>query len=136
MFYLRTTEFCTEIELLEIKDLNNSFIKISRDLEQCIMEGNYKHILDIKASVTDKAYNYYLEKFDNAIRFQIARSAEKSYESLKLNDAITLLMLQNSQELSSFIGQDAESLESREIDWKISGDRVYFNPVIICFNFR
>jgi len=126
----RTTDFCTELELLDVVDLNSPYVKISRDLETCIMEGNYKHIQNIKsASVNLPHYNDYLEKFDSAIRFQIARSAEKSYDSLNLNDAVGLLMLNNVQELYAFIKFDCESRENREIEWNISHDRVNFIPI-------
>lgn len=125
----RTTEFCTELELLDIQDLNNNYIRVSRDLEQCIMEGNYKHIFSIKSSINNPHYNYYLEKFDEAIKFQIARSAEKSYDSLKLNDAVQLLMLNSTQELNNFIKHELETLENREINWDIRGDRLEFLPV-------
>jgi 26S proteasome regulatory subunit N12 len=126
----RTTEFCTELELLDVSDLSNNYIKISRDLEMCIMEGNYKHIFNIKSQATNiPHYNYYLEKFDDAIKFQIARSAEKSYDSLSLNDALSLLMLNNMNELQNFIITETETIESREIDWKILNDRVYFIPI-------
>lgn len=97
------------------------------------MEGNYKQIQTIRASSQDKAYKYYLDKFDNAIRFQIARSAERSYESIKISDAISLLLLQNAQDLSNFINQDAESLETREIEWKVANDRLHFIPVNLFF---
>jgi 26S proteasome regulatory subunit N12 len=126
----RTTEFCTELELLDVPDLNSSYVKISRDLETCIMEGNYKHIQNIKSeSMNLPHYNDYLEQFDNAIRFQIARSAEKSYDSLSLNDAAALFMFNNIHELNNFIKYDNESREAREIDWKVSHDRVHFIPI-------
>lgn len=126
----RTTEFCTELELLDVSDLNNNYIKISRDLETCIMEGNYKHIFIIKSQSNNLPhYNYYLEKFDDAIKFQIARSAEKSYDSLTINDALSLLMLNNINELQNFIKYETETIESREIDWKIVNDRIYFTPI-------
>jgi hypothetical protein len=93
------------------------------------MEGNYKHIFIIRNSLTDQHYKYYLDKFDDAIRFQIARSSEKSFDSLKVNDAISLLNLKNNQELTAFIKHETETLESREIDWQIQGDRLHFIPV-------
>ena len=94
------------------------------------MEGNYKHIFNIKSDVKNLPhYNYYLEKFDDAIKFQIARSAEKSYESLKINDALSLLMLKSFNELNQFIKNDAETVEDREIDWKLTNDRLFFIPI-------
>jgi 26S proteasome regulatory subunit N12 len=126
----RTTEFCTELELLDIVDLNNVYVKISRDLETCIMEGNYKHIDNIKSAAKNYShYNFYLEKFNDAIKFQIARSAEKSYESLSLKDALVLLMLNSTGELNEFIKNETETLENREIDWKVVNDRVHFIPI-------
>ncbi len=125
----RTSDFSTAIELIDIQDLNNQYIKVSRNIEQCIMEGNYRQLADLKNS-TDKYYNYYLGKFDNAIRFQIARSAEKSYDSLKISDAVKLLMLNNSDELNNFVKEQNEGdFENREIDWQISGDRILFIPL-------
>lgn len=123
----RTTDFSTEIELIDIKDLTNPYIKVSRDLEQSIMEGNYKHLFQMKNS-NDQFYNYYLGKFDDAIRFQIARSAEKSYDSLRASDAITLLMLNNANELQAFVKTQNEN-EEKEIDWKLVGDRILFIPL-------
>ncbi len=54
---------------------------------------------------------YYIRKFDSAIRFQIARSAERSYESLKLTDAVNLLRLKNTEELTTYIRNDIENIE-------------------------
>jgi len=126
----RTTDFCTELEILNVSDLNNIYVKISRDVETCIMEGNYKHIINIKSESNNLPhFNYYLEKFDDAIKFQIARSAEKSYDSLNLNDAVSLLMLGNIKQLNDFIKKEIENLESREIDWKVKDDRLYFIPI-------
>jgi len=51
---------------------------------------------------TYKYYNYYLGKFDNVIRFQIARSAGKSYDSLKICNVVNLLILNNSEGLNNF----------------------------------
>ena len=72
----RTTDFSTELELLNTKDRSNPYIKVSLDIEQFIVEGNYSHMANLKNS-TDENYNYYLNKFDDTIRYQIARSMEK-----------------------------------------------------------
>ncbi len=126
----RGTEFCTELELLEVPDLNNSYVKLSRDLETCIMEGNYKHIFNFKPQYKNSPhFSYYLEKFDDAIKFEIARSAEKSYESLSINDALSLLMLNDVQELYNFIKNEKETRDMREIDWNVINERVFFTPI-------
>ena len=125
----RTTDFSTELELLDAKDKNNPYIKVSLDIEQFIVEGNYSHMAKLKNS-TDDNYNYYLNKFDDTIRYQIARSMEKSYENLKWDNAMQLLMLKNENDLNEFIRQQNENpREDREIIWKREGDKIKFIPI-------
>ena len=125
----RTTDFSTELELLDIKDKNNQFIKVSLDIEQCIVEGNYSQISRIKSS-SDVNYNYYLSKFDDTIRYQIARSMEKSYKSINNKAAMNLLMLNNERALNEFIRQQNDNpREDREILWKSEGDKIKFIPI-------
>jgi len=125
----RTTDFSTELELLDSKDKENQYIKISIDIEQCIMEGNYSHMSRLKNS-SDENYNYYLNKFDDTIRFQIARSMEKSYESLDVKAALNLLMLNNERALNDFIRQQNDDpREDKEIIWKNEGNQIKFIPI-------
>ena len=125
----RTTDFSTELELLDNKDKDNPYIKVSLDIEQFIVEGNYSHMAKLKNS-TDDNYNYYLNKFDDTIRYQIARSMEKSYENLKWDNAMQLLMLKNENDLNEFIRQQNENpIEDRQIIWKREGDKIKFIPI-------
>ena len=125
----RTTDFSTELELLDIRDKTNPYIKVSIDIEQCIVEGNYSHLAGLKNS-NDENYNYYLNKFDDAIRFQIARSMEKSYDNLNCNAAMQLLMIKNEGDLNEFIRQQNENpREDREILWKREGNKIKFIPL-------
>ena len=125
----RTTDFSTELELLDNKDKDNPYIKVSLDIEQFIVEGNYSHMAKLKNS-TDDNYNYYLNKFDDTIRYQIARSMEKSYENLKWDNAMQLLMLKNENDLNEFIKQQNEDpREDREIIWKKEGGKIKFIPI-------
>ena len=120
----RTTDFSTELELLDVKDKNDQFIKVSLDIEQCIMEGNYSHMSRLKSS-NDVNYNYYL-----SIRFQIARSMEKSYDSLNAKAAMNLLMLNNEQALNEFVRQQNDNpRDDREILWKNDGNIIKFIPI-------
>ena len=49
------------------------------------------------------AYNFFIEKFVDAIRYEIARSAEVSYDSLSLNDMLRMFMITDMQQLQNFI---------------------------------
>jgi hypothetical protein len=121
-----------ELELLDISDLSNQYIRVSKEVEQSIIEGNYKNVFSIDQSIHDAFYKYYLNKFEDTIRFQIARSSEKSFDSLRTSDAIQLLNLTDVNQLKDFIRYETDSIENREIDWKIVGDRLHFIAVIYC----
>lgn len=103
----KIAEYHTEIELIPIEEQhNNVFIKVPVSLEQHFVEGSYNKILSQAKrgqSVPHEAYQFFVDKFADAIRFEIARSAEKAYESLKLADTAKLFMIQNDAELKQFI---------------------------------
>lgn len=60
----------------------------------------------------------------DAIRFEIARSSEKAYESLKIADTYKLFMLQNENELKQFIASN--NAKGDGVEWRVQGDRLYF----------
>lgn len=69
-------------------------------------------------------YHFFINKFVDAIRFEIARSAEKAYESLSLGDAQRMFMLGNPQEFQSFVGVNSEK---EGVQWVVQGDRLFFH---------
>jgi hypothetical protein len=60
----------------------------------------------------------------DAIRFEIARSAEKAYESLKIADTYKIFMLQNDAELKQFI--TSNNGKGDGVEWRVQGDRLFF----------
>lgn len=70
------------------------------------------------------AYNFFIEKFVDAIRYEIARSAECSYDSLSLNDMLSMFMISDKQQLLSFISDNQKAGGS--VQWLVRGDRLYF----------
>jgi len=42
-----------------------------------------------------QAYNFFIDKFVDAIRIEIARSAERSYDSLALADMQKMFMIED-----------------------------------------
>lgn len=117
----RNTEYSTELELLTIEDHQNECIKVPIRLEQSILEGSYKQIKGFDQ--LDPNYKYYLNKFDGAIRFQIASSAERSYESLKLTDAVSLLRFNNTDQLFHYIKSEIEINEVNRLIKLLKGKR-------------
>ena len=64
-----------------------------------------------------------MNKFVDAIRFEIARSAEKAYESLKLVDTHRLFMIEKEAELKAFI---TNNNNKEGVEWQVRGDRLFF----------
>ena len=75
-------------------------------LESYFVEGSYNKILISKQNVPMKAYQFFIDKFVDAIRYEVARSAEKAYESLSIKTMGDMFMLKNNDELMLFIQQN------------------------------
>ena len=99
----KISEYHTEIELIPFDKYDNVFIKVPMSLEQYFVEGSYKKILNSKQNVPLQAYQFFINKFLDAIRYEIARSAERAYESLSLKDMSTMFMIESDDELAAFI---------------------------------
>ena len=89
--------------MIPIEEHNNIYIKVPVSLEQHFVEGSYNRILQTKVKVPLQCYEYFVNKFVDAIRVEVARSAEQAYESLSLKDLSKLLMIQNQGELLKFV---------------------------------
>lgn len=127
----RSTEFATELEMIDIQDLNDHYINIPRYLNECFMEGKYKKVTEIKTQIDDLNYKFYLNMFNNAVRYEIVRSIEKSHDSLKINKFKYLLGFDTDEDLRQYIKKQCENFDAnREIEWKIVDDSIYFIPVI------
>ena len=91
---IRISQYHTEIELISQDDLeNNIYIKVPVSLETYFVQGSYSKILTTKYNMPLMAYHFFIDKFADAIRYEIARSAERSYESLKLTDMEKMFMI-------------------------------------------
>ena len=95
----KISEYHTEIELIPHKELTNVFINVPVSLEQYFVEGSYNKILSSKHNLPLQAYQFFIDKFVDAIRYEIARSAEKAYESLSLKDMASMFMIPNANDL-------------------------------------
>jgi len=123
--YNKIAEYHTEIELIPVHEQhNNVFIKVPVSLEQHFVEGSYAKILGQKRqAVPHEAYQFFVDKFLDAIRYEIARSAEKAYQSLRIADTFKLFMIQSEAELRTFISSN----DGKEgVNWRIEGDRLHF----------
>jgi predicted GNAT family acetyltransferase len=72
-----------------------------------------------------QAYHFFIDRFVDAIRYEIARSSERAYQSLSLKDMAKIFMISNQDELKLFIEQNSNK---DQVAWTINeGEkRVYF----------
>jgi 26S proteasome regulatory subunit N12 len=101
--YNKISEYHTEIELIPIHEQSNVYINVPVSLEQHFVEGSYNKILNSKQNVPLEAYHFFINKFVDAIRYEVARSAEKAYESLKIAEVQRIFMISDARELQNFI---------------------------------
>lgn len=125
----RSTEFSTELESIDIVDLNDNFINIPRYLNECFMEGKYKKVSEIKTQVNYPHYQFYLNMFNNAVRFEIVRSIEKSHDNMKITKFKYLLGFDSDEQMREYIKKEFENYDNKEIEWKIIDDSIHFTPV-------
>ena len=65
----------------------------------------------------------FIDKFVDAIRFEMARSAEKAYLSLALKDVVQMFLLKDQGELDAFV---RENNGKEGVEWVVRGDRLWF----------
>lgn len=121
----KITEFHTEIELIPHSELSNVYIQVPMKMESYFVEGSYNMILNSKQNVPLQAYHFFIDRFVDAIRYEIARSSERAYESLSLKDMAKIFMINNQDELKLFIEQNNNK---DQVAWSINEaeKRVYF----------
>ena len=121
----RMTDYCFELEFLKLEDFDNKEIALAVDIEHCISEGNYNTLYTKNNDVKDKYYQYFLNKLSSTIRFQIAKSVESSYESIKLDVLLNLLII-NREEIGNFINeyknQSTDNNDEDQIDWVVENN--------------
>ncbi|ORX51716.1 hypothetical protein DM01DRAFT_1307498 [Hesseltinella vesiculosa] len=108
----RLSDFHTALETIDSQQLQaNPYIKQAVDLEQFLMEGSYNKVWSSRGSVKGEEFLFFYDTLISTVRNEIASCSEKAYDSLPLQDAATLLFLNNTQELMSF---------ANERGWKIN----------------
>lgn len=125
----RTTDYYTELELLTLEEQKNQYISVALSLEQHFIDGNYHKILHTKQHIPLDIYNYFIDKMIDTVRHEAARSAERAYRSLKIDDAVRIFMLNNAGELEQFVEQQKKPGADNNVVWLLHKDRVNFEPV-------
>eukprot|EP01127_Copromyxa_protea_P005519 TRINITY_DN15441_c0_g1_i1.p1 TRINITY_DN15441_c0_g1~~TRINITY_DN15441_c0_g1_i1.p1 ORF type:complete len:264 (-),score=50.27 TRINITY_DN15441_c0_g1_i1:37-828(-) len=117
----KIAEFHTQLEL--IPDHTNRYIRYSIELEQAKMEGSYNHILEAGNSFPVDYYAQFTQKLINTSRHDIADSLQSAYETLKLDDARSLLMLKDNSELEKFVAERKWTVKDNSLQFSSESDK-------------
>lgn len=125
----RAADYYTEIETLTIEEQKNIYISVAVNLEQYFVDGNYFKILQTKQNVPLQIYNFFIDKMIETVREESARSAEKAYGRLRLEDAYKIFLLGNVEELKIFAQKEKNFGIENNVAWIIKGEFLYFEPI-------
>ena len=81
---LSSNKFHSELQAIPMEEHSDPYISIPVSLEMHFNDGNYNKILATKKDVNRDEYNFFIDKFIDTVRSEIARSAEVSYKSLSV----------------------------------------------------
>jgi len=122
----RHPEYHINIERIPEHLHNNELVIFIKNLEEWLTLGNYSKVLHARNNSPISVFNTFLERIVDTVRFEIARSAEKAYDKLKLKDAQEIFLLSSPQELKTFIAKEEQTAKEKGIIWKVNGDYLYF----------
>lgn len=119
----RIAEFHTELELVSSKiRQENMYIKYPIALEQRLMEGNYNQVLRMRKMLPMPQYSFFTDMLAETVREKISECAEHAYESIPLDDAQEMLLLDDKAALEKHIAARGWSTEAGAIVFKTTGD--------------
>lgn len=122
----KIAEFHVELQSIPSSEHSNVYINVPVSLEQYFVDGNYAKVLATKNAPLE-AYNFFIEKFIDTVRTEIARSVEVSYKQLPLKDACEIFMLDNVEQLKAFVEKETHNHpEDRKITWAIDDNYLLF----------
>lgn len=125
------SEFHVELQSIPSADHNNIYINVPVSLEQYFVDGNYAKVLATKHAPLD-VYNFFIKKFIDTVRTEIARSVEVSYKKLSIKDACEVFMLDDVDQLKEFVERESDINNSdRTISWVIKDDYLHFDTITI-----
>ncbi|KAL6449894.1 RPN12 26S proteasome regulatory subunit RPN12 [Candida maltosa Xu316] len=125
------SKFHVELELIYNSNQydveQDNYLKFPINLESNLMEGNYIKIwklLKEEKNLPCKEYNHFVDTLINALRYEIAKSLEKTYTSIPISNCKNLLYLP--QELSD-LNFEKTLKETYEVDnWNFKDGVIYF----------
>ncbi|RKO96402.1 hypothetical protein CXG81DRAFT_11157 [Caulochytrium protostelioides] len=120
----RIAAFHTEIELIDIEQLTaNVYIKHSCDVERCLMEGSYNKLWNARRNAPAEEYHFFMEVLMTTIREEIAKCFASAYVDFPVQDAVTMLHLENAQAVAVFAKEHNWTIKDGKIGFRSSDDK-------------
>ena len=117
----RLSEFHAELELLTASEAGNFFVSFPIQLERQLMVGSYDEVLSANSRIPDASYEFFMDSLLQTVRDSIADCVEVSYKTMKMQDAMTMMKFDSSDQLKEYI-------EECRDDWLVEGDTLCFQP--------
>lgn len=128
------SKFHIELEIIynsSIYDIDqDNYLQFPINLEKNLMEGNYIKIwklLKNDSNLPCKEFNHFIDTLIHALRFEIAKSIEKTYKSLPINNCKNLLYFP--QEVSDSKFESTLKLEYDVNHWNFNNGVITFTNV-------
>ncbi|CAI5758119.1 unnamed protein product [Candida verbasci] len=107
---------------------NDKYLKFPIMLESNLMEGNYIKIWNLlknDANLPCPEFKHFITTLTNALRFEIAKSIEKTYTKIPISNCKNLLYLE--QEISDRQFKEILNENLQTDNWIINDGFIYFN---------
>jgi 26S proteasome regulatory subunit N12 len=125
----RTADYYTELELLTLEEQKNQCIAVALALEQHFVDGNYYQVLHTKQSLPLDIYGYFINKMVDTVQHEAARSAEKAFKQLKVQDAYKVFLLANPGDLEPFVEKQKQKGLENNVAWVLHNGYIHFEAV-------
>merc|ERR1712038_666737 len=111
-----TAKFHTELELLDPSIIQeNPYISCPVKLEQDIMEGSYRKVIDFTYNVPAKTYKFFMDVLLSTIRDEIAKSMEAAYVEISAKECEKMLNLERPVEVKNFFAKKGWKIDNRKM---------------------
>lgn len=74
-------------------------------LNDAIEEGNYRRVFLLKKESPLEYFAPFLDKIEDTVRIELAKSAEKAYSILSIKQALQIFQVDNEAELRNFVAE-------------------------------
>lgn len=119
-----SSEFHSELELLQDNQLSDPCIQFPIAVERKFMVGIYDEILSM--ALPHPTYQFFMDQLAGTVRDAIADCIEVSYTSLTLQQAAEIMKFDHASELQDFM----DYVETSREDWIIENDTITFQPLV------